>query len=52
MRRWILRASVSLVVLVVVACGAAWLIEIFPRYGSHPPLKLAQGMLVIQHARI
>lgn len=52
MRRWILRAFVSFLLLFVVACGVVWLVEFFPRYGSHPPLKLAQGMLVIQHARV
>jgi imidazolonepropionase-like amidohydrolase len=41
-----------LVVVLVVACGAFWLLEVFPRYNSHPPLKLAQGTLAIQHARI
>ncbi|HZB87594.1 MAG TPA: amidohydrolase family protein [Terracidiphilus sp.] len=52
MRRWVLRAFVSLVVFFVVACGVVWLLEFYPRHDSHPPLRLAQDTLAIQHARI
>ena len=52
MRRWVFRAFSFLVVLILVAIAAVWVIEYYPRYGSHPPLKLAQGTLAIQHARI
>ena len=52
MRRWAFRAFSSLVVLILVAIAAVWAIEFYPRFGSHPPLKLAQGTLAIQHARI
>jgi imidazolonepropionase-like amidohydrolase len=41
-----------LLVLLVVACGLFWAIEVFPRYGSHPPLKLAKGAVYIRNARI
>jgi imidazolonepropionase-like amidohydrolase len=36
----------------VAGCGAVWLLEIYPRHGSHPPLRLAKGTLAIEHARI
>ena len=52
MRRWAFRAFISLVVLILVAIAAVWAIEYYPRLGSHPPLKLAQGTLAIEHARI
>jgi imidazolonepropionase-like amidohydrolase len=52
MRRWLFRAFSALVVLIVVAVAAAWVLEYYPRLGSHPPLKLAQGTLAIEHARI
>jgi imidazolonepropionase-like amidohydrolase len=52
MRRWVLRIFSVLVVLFVVACGAFWLLEVYPRRDSHPPLKLAHGLLAIQHAKI
>lgn len=52
MRRWISRFVVFFVILFVVACGAFWTLEVFPRHDSHPPLKLARGTLVLQHARI
>jgi imidazolonepropionase-like amidohydrolase len=52
MRRWVLRIFSVLLVLLVVACGAFWLIEVYPRHDSHPPLKLASGSLAIRHARI
>jgi imidazolonepropionase-like amidohydrolase len=52
MRRWSFRILSALVVIVVIFCAIAWVVEIYPRRGSHPPLKLAQGMLVIEHARI
>ncbi|HEX8811680.1 MAG TPA: hypothetical protein VF742_06780, partial [Terracidiphilus sp.] len=52
MRKWIFRILLALVVLFILAIGAYWLIFIYPRRNSHPPLKLAQGTLVIEHARI
>lgn len=52
MRRWIFRLLSLLVVLLVVAFAGVWLIQIYPRHGSHPPLKLASGTLAIEHARI
>jgi imidazolonepropionase-like amidohydrolase len=52
MRKWIFRLLGVLVVLFLLGCGAAWLIEIYPRHDSHPPLRLARGTLAIQHARI
>jgi hypothetical protein len=51
-RRWIVSLLLLLLVLFVSACGAFWVIEIYPRHGLHPPLKLARGILAIQHARI
>jgi len=52
MRRWLFRVFSSLLVLVLVAIAAFWVVEFYPRYGSHPPLKLAQETLAIEHARI
>jgi len=52
MRRWVFRLLGLLLAVVILAGVAAWLIEIYPRHGSHPPLRLAHGTLAIQHARI
>jgi imidazolonepropionase-like amidohydrolase len=52
MRKWFTRAVVALVVLILGFVAAAWLIFIYPRRNSHPPLRLAHGTLVIPHARI
>jgi imidazolonepropionase-like amidohydrolase len=52
MRRWVLRIFSVLVVLFFVACSAFWVLEIYPRRDPHPPLKLAHGVLAIQHAKI
>ena len=52
MRRWISRIVLSVLVVFALAACAVWLIEFYPRYGSRPPLRLAQGTLAIQHARI
>lgn len=52
MRRWLFRLFSLVLILFVVACAGIWLIEFYPRHGSHPPLKLAKGTLAIEHARI
>ena len=52
MRRWAVRFAVLVVILLVVVSCAFWVVEIYPRHGSHPPLRLAHGTLVIEHARI
>ncbi len=52
MRKWVWRVLSVVVVLVLLACAAVWLVEFYPRHGSHPPLRLAKGALAIQHARI
>jgi imidazolonepropionase-like amidohydrolase len=52
MRRWAFRVLSLIVILFVVAFAGIWLIQIYPRHGSHPPLKLATGALAIEHARI
>lgn len=52
MRRWGLRFVFLCLIVFVVVCGAFWALEVFPRHNSHPPLKLAKGTLVLQHARI
>lgn len=52
MRRWLFRLLAVALVLVVVACAGIWLLEFYPRRGSHPPLRLARGTLAIEHARI
>lgn len=52
MRRWLFRAVFLVVAVLFVAVAAVWVIEFYPRHGSHPPLRLAQGTLAIEHARI
>ena len=52
MRRWLFRLFSALLVLLVAAFAAVWVLEFYPRHGSHPPLKLANGTLAIEHARI
>ncbi len=52
MRRWLFRLFSAALILFVVACAGIWLIEFYPRHGSHPPLQLAKGTLAIEHAKI
>jgi len=52
MRRWVFRVLSVFIVLVAVAFAGIWAIEIYPRHGSHPAMKLAKGTLAIEHARI
>jgi imidazolonepropionase-like amidohydrolase len=42
----------GLILIVFVTCGFVWLMEFYPRHGSHPPMHLARGTLAIQHARV
>jgi len=52
MRRWVFRLLSLLVILIAVAFAGMWLIQFYPRHGSHPPLRFAKGTLAIEHARI
>jgi imidazolonepropionase-like amidohydrolase len=52
MRKWVVRSLLLVLVVLLLGCGAVWLVEVFPRHNSHPPLRLAKGTLAIQHARI
>ena len=52
MRRWVFRVLSGLLIVFACLCGVAWLLLVYPRLVPHPPLKLAQGTLAIQHARI
>ncbi|HMG86804.1 MAG TPA: amidohydrolase family protein [Terracidiphilus sp.] len=52
MRRWLFLLFSAVLIVFVVACAAIWLIEFYPRHGSHPPLQLARGTLAIEHAKI
>jgi imidazolonepropionase-like amidohydrolase len=52
MRRWLFRLFSAVLILFVIACAGIWLIEFYPRHGSHPPLKLPSGTLAIKHAKI
>jgi len=52
MRRWVFRLVFLMLLLFVAACGVFWVLEVFPRHASHPPLRLGHGTLVLQHARI
>jgi imidazolonepropionase-like amidohydrolase len=52
MRRWLFRLFAAVLIVFVIACAGIWLIEFYPRHGSHPPLHLARGTLAIEHAKI
>lgn len=52
MATWVQRFFVALLLVFLLGCGFVWLMEFYPRLNSHPPLRLAQGALAIQHARI
>jgi imidazolonepropionase-like amidohydrolase len=52
MRHWIFRLLSALVAVLVVICAVVWVLEFYPRRVAHPPLKLAQGTLAVEHARI
>jgi imidazolonepropionase-like amidohydrolase len=52
MRKFLFRSIVALCSIFVLIVVAVWTIEIYPRHDSHPPLRLAHGVLAIQHARI
>ena len=43
MRKAIFRIAVTLCLVAVLVIAAIWLVEIYPRHNSHPPLKLAKG---------
>jgi imidazolonepropionase-like amidohydrolase len=52
MRRWLFRLFAAVLIVFVVACAGIWLIEFYPRHGSHPPLHLGRGTLAIERAKI
>jgi len=52
MRKTIVGIAITLCALAVLAVAAIWAVEFYPRRNSHPPLKLAKGVLAIQHARV
>lgn len=52
MPKWLSRLLLLLVLVVFTGVAAAWLLEFYPRHGSHPPLRLARGTIAIQHVRI
>ena len=52
MRRWVYRLVSFVGVVIFLAALALWLLVFWPRRIAHPPLRLAKGTLVIQHARI
>ena len=52
MRKWAFRVFSLFLIFMAVCVVAIWALEVYPRHGSHPPLKLAQGLLAIEHARI
>lgn len=52
MRRWLVGVVSAAAVLLTLFFAVVWLLEIYPRHGSRPPLRLARGTLAIQHARI
>jgi imidazolonepropionase-like amidohydrolase len=52
LRRWIFRFLVLILVVLVVALGAGWVLEVYPRRVAHPRLNLAKGTVAIENARI
>lgn len=52
MRRWIFRFLVLILAVLVVALGAGWVLEVYPRRVAHPQVTLAHGMVAIENARI
>jgi len=52
MRRWVYWLVSILGVIVVLAACAVSILVFWPRRVAHPPLRLTQGTLAIQHARI
>jgi len=52
MRRWVYWLVSILGVIVVLAACAISILVFWPRRVAHPPLRLTQGTLAIQHARI
>jgi imidazolonepropionase-like amidohydrolase len=52
MRKWIFRFVILVCLVLIVAFTLAWVLEVYPRFGSRRPLKLARGTLAIEHARI
>ena len=52
MGKWVARFLVALLVVVLVGTAAIWLLEFYPRYGSHPSPRLGEGTVAITHARV
>ncbi len=52
MRRWVFRLLSFAGIVVVLVAIAFCVLVIWPMRNPHPPLRLAQGTLVIRHARI
>jgi imidazolonepropionase-like amidohydrolase len=52
MRKWTFRVFSLLLIVAAVGLLAVWALEILPRHGSRPTLRLAKGTLAIEHARI
>jgi imidazolonepropionase-like amidohydrolase len=51
-RRWTIHLIRTVAILVLIAAFTLWLLVFWPQRVAHPALKLAQGTLVIEHARI
>jgi imidazolonepropionase-like amidohydrolase len=52
MRRWAFRLISAAAITIAIAAFLFWLLVVWPLRNSHPALKLAQGTLAIEHARI
>jgi imidazolonepropionase-like amidohydrolase len=52
MRKFLIRTLLAVCLIALILAAAVWTIEFYPRRNAHPPLRLAQGTLAIQHARI
>lgn len=52
MRKFLFWTMAVVCVMMALFVAAVWTVAFYPRRNSHPPLKLAQGMLAIEHARI
>jgi imidazolonepropionase-like amidohydrolase len=50
--RWVVRVVAWLGIAVLLAALVIWVLQVWPRRSPHPPLRLAQGALALEHVRI
>lgn len=52
MRKWGVRVFLFLSGILIIAFLAIWVLEFYPRRVAYPALRVAKGILAVQHARI